>query len=52
MDGNFWIELEPTEEQLNYLQDLIENNKPSDRPSEDRYINKYDYHGVKPLDFI
>lgn len=52
MDGKYWIELEPTEEQISFLQDLIENNKPSERPYEDRYINKYDYFGVKPQDFI
>lgn len=45
-----WIEFEPTEEQINALQELINNNLPSQNNNDDSE-NLYDKYGVSPENF-
>lgn len=50
-----WTSQEPTPEQNEAMQNLINANIPEptqEYEQEDRYINKYEYHGVKPSDFL
>ena len=45
-----WIEFEPIEEQINALQELINNNLPSQKNNND-YENQYEKYGVSRENF-
>ena len=45
-----WVEFEPTEEQINTLQELINENLPSQKNNND-YENQYEKYGVSRENF-